>query len=80
MERLSDACSLSIHYQKELQHVRLKWNLSSSQLRNQSTLEEALTPVETVRIRNDGTELYYFLRVLELLRKISRAAASRPRI
>ncbi|PWW78362.1 midasin [Tuber magnatum] len=60
---------------KELRHMGLKSNLSSSQLQKQSTLEAVLTATETVQVGNDGNESCYFLRVLELLPKIRRSAA-----
>jgi len=60
---------------KELRQMGLKWNLSSSQLQKQSTLEAVLTTTETVPTGNDGDESYYFLRALELLPKIRRSAA-----
>lgn len=60
---------------RELRQMGLKWNLSSSQLEKQSTLEAVLTATETVQAGNDEHESYYFLRVLELLPKIRRSAA-----
>lgn len=60
---------------KELRQMGLKWNLSSSQLQKQSTLEAVLTTMETAPTGNDGDVSYYFLRVLELLPKIRMSAA-----